>query len=228
METIDRLARLDAVSRHLAFGLDDHRAANEAYLRWRTQGDPAALEAIEVWAYCYVQRHTLVRFAREPRLGGGAELDGLISSTFLYVRGHLGEVRDPNRFSHWVAVACRNGFLTYCRHRSGRPPTIDLEGAAEPVEEETDAPLEIDRSTVRAVVNAAIGRLPDTLRVVATMRLVEGRPYDDIAYTTGHPQPTVRSYVSKAIARLKADPELYALREELAGAVPAPAGGVRR
>jgi RNA polymerase sigma factor (sigma-70 family) len=229
MAPFDRLARLDTVARRLTFAIDDHDAANAMYARWRAsrddrRPDTRALEQIEVWAYCYVQRHALVRFAREPRLGGSADLDALISATFLHVRTHLGDVRDVTRFSHWVAVACRNGFVTYCRRRALRP---QLEAASESLaelpEDAPDEALELDRALVHRVVRAAVARLPETLRTVAEMRLIEGRPYDDIAYTTGHPQPTVRAYVSKAVSRLRADPDLRALQEELAGSAPAPA-----
>lgn len=227
MAPIDRLARLDTVARRLPFAIDDHDAVNAAYQRWSASRagdtpDESAREQVEVWAYCYVQRHALVRFVREPRLGGSAELDGLISATFLHVHSRLGDVRDPARFSHWVAVACRNGFVTYCRRRAIRPAfaaASEIPGTIG--EAELEEPLELDRATVHRVVRAAVARLPETLRVVAELRLIKGRPYDEIAYTTGHPQPTVRAYVSKAIARLRADPDLRALREELSGATPA-------
>ena len=228
MAPIERLARLDAVAGRLPFAIDDHDAANAAYRRWsdsRAAGRPdaGAQEQVQIWAYCYVQRHALVRFAREPRLGGSADLDALISATFLHVLARLGEVRDPARFSHWVAVACRNGFVTYCRKRALRkPPDPDLEDAGAVTDEGVEV-LELDRALVHQVVRIAIARLPETLRVVADLRLVKGRPYDEIAYTTGHPQPTVRAYVSKAIARLRADPDLRALQEELSEGTPQPA-----
>jgi len=221
MEPIDRLARLDGVSRRLAFGLDDHSAVNAAYVRWRDSRDDSDLEPVEVWAYCFVQRHALVRFVREPHLGSPADLDALISSTFLHVRSRLGDVRDASRFSHWVAVACRNGFLTYCRRRAGRPAMQALDTAPDPACDEPTEPLELDRAVIRRVVRGAIARLPETLRPVATMRLLEGRPYESIASTTGHPAATIRSYVAKSIAKLRSDPELQALRDELQLATPA-------
>jgi RNA polymerase sigma factor (sigma-70 family) len=224
MAPLDRLARLDSVTRRLSFALDDHDAANAAFGRWRAATDAglpsdAALEQIEVWAYCYVQRHALVRFAREPGLGSSADLDALISSTFLHVRSHLFEVRDAGRFTRWVAVACRNHFLTHCRRRAIRPVRVAIDPQTLPdlAADDVDEPLEMDRAMVHRIVGAAIGRLPEALRTIAQLRLVDRRGYDEIASAVGRPPATVRTYVAKAIVRLRADPELCALRDELAG-----------
>jgi RNA polymerase sigma factor (sigma-70 family) len=228
MAHLEGLARLDSVARRLAFALDDHDAANAAFARWREAHDaglPAhsALEQVEVWTYCYVQRHALVRFSREPGLGGSAELDALISATFLHIRTHLDEVREPGRFSRWVAVSCRNHFLTHCRRRTIRPVRahIDPEALPDLSADEADEPLEMDRAMVYRIVAAAIGRLPEALRTVAQLRLVERRAYEEIASAVGRPPATIRAYVAKSIARLRVDPELVALRDELASGVPA-------
>lgn len=233
MAPLDRLARIDSVARRLTFALDDHDAVNAAFARWRDAHDAglpadAALEQVEVWAYCYVQRHALVRFAREPGLGGSADLDALISSTFLHVRSRLEEVRDAGRFSRWVAVACRNQFLTHCRRRAIRPvrTQVDPESLPDLAGEDADEPIEMDRAMVHRIVSDAIGRLPEALRTIAQLRIVERRAYEEIASAVGRPPATVRAYVAKAIVRLRADPELRALREELAGGTPAE--GARR
>ena len=44
------------------------------------------------------------------------------------------------------------------------------------------------------------------------MRLLEGRSYQDIADVTGRSLATTRTYYSKAIARLRKDPDLLALQ----------------
>lgn len=46
------------------------------------------------------------------------------------------------------------------------------------------------------------------------MRLLEGRSYADIAEATGRSLATTRTYYSKAIARLRDDPDLRALHED--------------
>ena len=66
-------------------------------------------------------------------------------------------------------------------------------------------------------INRAIEALPDFLRDVARMRLVEHRSYRAIQQETGRPLPTLRTYVNRAMAQLRRNPRLQVLFEEMRG-----------
>ena len=68
-----------------------------------------------------------------------------------------------------------------------------------------------DGQLVRAVLAEAIDGLPPAVREVARRRILEGLGYEAIAEATGHPTPTVRTYLSKALARLRTHPTLRSL-----------------
>ena len=72
-------------------------------------------------------------------------------------------------------------------------------------------PDDLDRVLVRRVVARAVEALPPAISEVVRMRLLEKRSYQDIAEATGRSLATTRTYYSKAIARLREDPDLLAL-----------------
>lgn len=224
MPSRDRLDRLDTVAATLPFAVEDHAAVNAAFQRWYATGDGEALGHAEVWTYCFAYRFVLVRFIREPELGSGADLDEVISRTFLQLRDHFEHVHEPALFTHWVSVVCRNAIRTYRRRRSPVAFTVgDLE-VVEGAREEEPPPetygADLDRALVRRVVEEAIAQMPVAIQPAATLRLLDGHSYEYIAAETGLAVPTVRTYVARALARLREDPALRLL----AGA-PAETGG---
>lgn len=211
----ERLARLDKIAARLPFAVEDYAAVNRAFERWAAGRADEDLEVIDVWSYCFTQRYCLVRFVRETGASTGSDLDGLISTTFLHVRTNLERVTQPSLFTHWVSVVCRNAYANY-RRSAGRTAPLDEErAAAEPAPEGEGADL--DRPLLRRTLHEAVGRLPSAVRAVAAPRLLEGRSYDHIAATTGHPVATVRAYVCKAMSRLRRDPALRALYADWQG-----------
>ncbi|MDX1440347.1 MAG: sigma factor-like helix-turn-helix DNA-binding protein, partial [Rubricoccaceae bacterium] len=64
-------------------------------------------------------------------------------------------------------------------------------------------------------VAQAMSKLPDSIRDIAIQRLVKNRPYEEIAEETERPIATVRTYVAKAISRLREDEELCRFAADL-------------
>ncbi len=204
----DRSARLGALARHLPFGVDDFDAARDAFLTWRRTGDDADRQTVQLWAYCYIVWYFYGKFARE-RTGSPSDLDGVIERAFRRTFRSMDTVRDPERFPQFVSVVCRNVLLSY---RARRRPTVEMDDHLAPVP--ASAADGLDRVLVRRLIVRAIDALPPAVSEVARMRLLEGRSYHDIAQATGHPLATARTYYSKAIARLRADPDLRALHTD--------------
>jgi DNA-directed RNA polymerase specialized sigma24 family protein len=203
----DRMDRLGDVAAHLPFPLEDYDAVNRTFCRWAERRGDGDLETLEVWLYCYVQRYVLVRFLRMPYAGAG-EADRVIGDVFTRLRAQFDRVADPSRFTHFVSVACRNAFRNGLRRLYQRD---GLDADALPADGTEPALDEPDRALIRHTVARAIDGLPGHVGHIARMRLLEGHSYRFIAGATGHPLPTVRAYVSKAVSRLRRDAGVRAL-----------------
>ena len=198
--------RFDAIAARLPFAVDDYPAAGRAFARWRQTEDPADLDTVVTWAYCYTYRYFYVQFARE-RTMGPSDIDHAIDRAYGRVLGHLDAIREPLKFAHFVSVVCKRTLLN---HRSRRRETVVADEWTTPPVDEVGA-AGYDRHLVRVVLGEAIDALPAAIRGIARMRLLDGMAYEDISEETGRPTPTVRTYVSKALARLRQRDDLRAL-----------------
>ena len=198
-------SRLEVLTRELPFAIDDSRAAGQAYVRWLGTGARDDLDVVQLWAYCYTIRYFYAAFARE-RTSGASDLDAAIDQAYDRVLRSLLSVHAPPKFAHYVSVICRNVLST---HRSRRRETVELKEDALSVSEA--GARDYDRALMAQALNRAVGALPPAIREVAQMRLIERRSYQDIAEATGRPLATVRTFASKAKARLGGDPGLQAV-----------------
>lgn len=214
--TLKALMRaLDDVLAHLPFPLDAFGEANAAFAAARTAPPaerPAAARTVELWTYCYVRRYYLFKFLREEHLPV-TDVDALVSKAFLRARDNFERVEDPARFTAWVSRICVNTFINYLRSVGRHTTELEEEAHLEPTAPE--AGRLHDRAVVRHAFDQAIGRLPPSLQDVARLRLLEHHSYDAISEATGRPVPSVRTYVNKSLARLREDPALRALWDEL-------------
>ena len=202
---LDRSARLGALARHLPFRVDDFDAAREAFLAWRRSESEADRQTAQLWAYCYIVWYFYGKFARE-RTGGPSDLDGVIERACRRVFRSMETVRDPGRFPQFVSVVCRNVLLSY-RERRRDLVEMDEQTYVVPARES----LGLDRTLVRKLIVRAIDDLPPAISEVARRRLLEGQSYQDIADATDRTLATTRTYYSKAIAKLRTDPDLRAV-----------------
>ena len=188
----------------LPFKVDDANAANDAFARGRA-GDPAARRLADIWAYTYVLRYMARAFARE-RFGDASDVDAVEDRVLRNLPRVWERVDSPDKFAHYVMKMCKNALLT---HRARRKTTVEADDTTLPpdVDDERHAH---DAVVVRRDVAAAIAELPDAVRVVAEMKVLGGMSFEEIAHATGHPLPTIRTYASKANARLREHPTLRA------------------
>jgi RNA polymerase sigma-70 factor (ECF subfamily) len=153
------------------------------------QGDQSAFEA--VYRHCEADVYRWI--ARIVRDEAAAE-DVLVEA---FWRAYRGRARfDPSRsFAAWMRRIATHAALDHLRSkRKHAGPAL------------TDAPLPASEDPDRALpdsIAAAFGRLPPKLRVAATLALVEGQPYAEIADALEVPVGTVKSRVFRAVRALR-------------------------
>lgn len=196
----------------LPFHLDDSEPVNQAFVRWRQQQTAVDKRIVDTWTYCYVYRYFLVKLAASTSQKP-LTLDRLVANAFEDVQNSLCSIRRPECYTNWVSKICRNTFVNYLRKQPS-PTTLDLN---EPwrVDEDVSAVEARDATVIDRSIRAAIEALPDYLREVARMRLLENQSYLTIREETGKPLKTLRSYVNKALIRLRRNPRLQMLLEEI-------------
>lgn len=154
-------------------------------------------------------------------LGNPDDAADLAQEAFLKVYRALPAFRGEALFSTWLFRIVTNTCLDGRRRAKRRPADISLSQSPGPAGSEL--PLEIpDHSNdpqsaylqleLQAEIQALLGRLPLTQRLVLVMRDLEGYTYDEIAAALGVSLGTVKSRLNRARLRLR---ELYSRREEL-------------
>lgn len=196
----------------LPFHLDDTDQVNALFLRWHKHGAAPDKRLIDLWAYGYIVRYFLIKFASSSHHVSLA-IDQLVAGVFADVQDHYDRVRCPERFAAWVATICKHAFVNHLRARRSTV-SIDAERLVLTVED-TPPQRPHDTAVIYQAVCSAIDALPPYLGEVARLRLLENQSYAAISEATGHAPATLRSYVNKALTQLRANPSLRTLVEEL-------------
>jgi len=110
-------------------------------------------------------------------LRSGPEADDVVQDVFLglprALRGYAG--RGP--LEAWIRrVAARTALMRMRAHRRRREDSLDAHAAPGAVR---DAPVD------RVALERAIGALPEPLRVVFVLKVVEGYPHEEVARLAG-------------------------------------------
>lgn len=204
-------ADLEALAARLPFALDDVAQVNAAFVRWRAERCPHALETVELWSYCFVRRYCLLKFYR-GHASARSDQDALEARILRTVQEKRVRVIHAARYASWVSVVCRNMYYNYLR--SHRVIFLSVETAGLP-SVPASAPRRHDDARADAALSAAIERLPAYLQNVARLHFLGHRSYREIAELTGRPAPSVRTYVSKARTCFRRDAALRALLRDL-------------
>ena len=195
------LSTLDKLLTRLPFHLDDLKQINTYYASWCRNGSQEDRMIVDLWTYCFVWRNLLVKFSRHPDTNP-SDFDLIVAKGFERIVDRRHTIRDAKKYAHWVSVVCRNVFINYLRQRKPTVPfdeRIDSRIAEEPIIATDDTTILIQ------AFEYAIGRLPDYLQDVATLRILEQQSYEEISVMTGKPVDIVRTYMNKAKKRLQND-----------------------
>ena len=155
------------------------------------EGDPRALEAL----YHEYEREAhgwIRRIVRDP-----AAADDVLVEAFWRAFRARARFAVGRPFGAWLRRIATNAALDHLRTVRRRAESHF--GNAEP-----EAPAAGDLAQ-RDAIARAFRSLPIKLQVVATLALIEERPYSEIAEALSLPIGTVKSRLSRASARLRRD-----------------------
>lgn len=153
------------------------------------QGDQAAFEQLFRQFEAEVYRW-IVRVVRDR----SAADDVLVEAFWRAYRGRA-QFDATRSFGAWMRRIATNAALDQLRADARRK-------GWQPADDRLPAPRGAD-GDVSDVIAIAFGRLPPDLRIVASLALIEGEPYADIADALGIPVGTVKSRAFRATRFLR-------------------------
>jgi RNA polymerase sigma-70 factor (ECF subfamily) len=162
--------------------LDVDAETREARLAMR--GDPLARERLFEQIYGRV-----LRYHRKLAAGSPGLAEELTQETMVRIIRSFDQLREPGRFVPWAFRIATNVWRDYHRPRR-TPPTPLPDAPSGPVR----AP---EREELAQRVLELLNRLPDTYRIVLTLRYLEGLDYESIAAILDIAVPTLRSQIAR-------------------------------
>ena len=180
-------------------------ATNEEQLVAHAQaGDAAAFEEL-------VRLHERYVYNLALRVVGNPEdAEDLAQQTFLRAWRALGSFRGESRFSTWlyriVTNLCCNRLPRLRQELAALDP--DDEALSLP-DERQDVEAGLLTGALKARLHDAFRNLPESYRLLLTLRHLQGLSYDEIASAAGLPLGTVKTGIFRARRILRAALEQY-------------------
>ncbi len=180
-------------------------------LKQAQAGDAGAFEAL-------VKPHLGLFMAVIQRiLGNESESQDALQDALLSMYRELSSFSGASAFSTWAYRVCVNQALMHRRKRVRRRedaledlmPRFQDDGHPIPGEnllelsEESEALVNVERSELRARIQAGLGRLSDDQRAVFVLRDLEGWDTDEIAQRLGITRELVRQRLHRARLALR-------------------------
>ncbi len=157
-------------------------------------------------------------------IGDPEQAEDLAQESFVKAFNNLDSYNPSYRFSSWLFKIANNHAIDYLRR--ARLSTVSIHGSPHATDEEQEEGTRIvleahDESPEQEVlatelgrqIERAIGQLRPEYRTAIVLRHVEGRSYEEIAEIMDIPIGTVKTFIHRARAELRA--ALGHLREEL-------------
>lgn len=195
----------------LPFPLDATDQVNAAFARWQSEAAVEAKRIIDLWSYCYVFRYFMLKSTKGD-LQAASDFDELVGTVYERVIRRREGVRDSNRYASWVSVICRNALINYSRRR---PTTRSIDDEDGPTLVADSPATHYDLGFTHQLLRDAVDRLPPYLEEVAQLFFFQGCDYEEISARLGKPVPTVRAYKHKLVRKMREDPRVAALLDEL-------------
>jgi RNA polymerase sigma-70 factor (ECF subfamily) len=155
--------------------------------------------------------HRQLVFSTALRISGRwADAEDLTAEAFLRayrsLRGYSPARIAGLRPRAWLVTILLNVWRNSLRSAARRPAAADLTALgerAEPADPGQDVATAVERRETGRELAALLGCLPVDQRVAIVLRHVADLPIAEIAQAMGRPQGTVKSHISRGLARLR-------------------------
>lgn len=140
-------------------------------------------------------------------IGDRDRAEDLVQETFVRIYKHLHRFDQSRKFSTWAYTIAGNLAKNELRNRSRNPLVLfqairkhwDSDHRPLEWEDNTYRPDDLFRKRhLRAMVERAVGMLPEHHRIVFVLRELEGKTYEEISEITGVNLGTVKSRLNRA------------------------------
>jgi len=137
---------------------------------------------------------------------GDSESEDLVQETFVRAYRTIAKFRGDSAFGTWIHRIAVNVIKSYLQRRGVRRTDARTtarsggDSRAEAVRSSEDLETDVVR---RIVINRALAALPDDLRLLITLRDIQGLEYQEIARITGLKMGSVASGVFRARRRIR-------------------------
>lgn len=156
-----------------------------------------------------VDMHQTIALRVATTMVGSTDADDVVQDAFVKAFTRLDQFRDGGRFRAWLLAIVANESRN--RHRSrGRREAVLLRVAAAAERAEGDRSADdpepaLEAALARQRLAAAVGALPERDREVVALRFFAELTEAETAEALGCPAGTVKSRLSRALGRLRAD-----------------------
>ena len=167
-------------------------------MRRVAHGDEAAMGEL------YDRFVGLVFKASRQVLSSRAEADDAVQETFVRL-WQTADRFDPQRAKlvTWVMLITRRHLIDRLRRKSARPEQLGLDSAIETLGPVTQAPVLPGGEHDVEVLRRRVTELPELQRVVIERTYLQGFTLREVAEQLGAPLGTVKSALSRGLARLR-------------------------
>ncbi len=172
---------------------------DQALVKRVQKGDKRAFDLL-VLKYQHKIIGLIGRYIRDS-----AEVYDVAQEAFIKAYRALPNFRGDSAFYTWLYRIAINTAKNHLVSQSRRPPGSDVEvedaeyyGGSESLKDIDTPENNLFRDELKAVVDRAIGQLPEDLRTAVTLREMDGLSYEEIAEVMECPVGTVRSRIFRA------------------------------
>ncbi len=159
--------------------------SDEALAKMTQDGNRAAFETL-------CDRHLPNVYNRLWALLPAEAVEDVTQEVFVAVLRGIQEYRGNSLFRTWLAAIIRHKVADFYRQRSRQPEVISLA-------DDGDDPVAPDTWEERALVQAALQRLPTHYQEVLLLRFADGKPFDQIADALGISLEATKSRYRRAV-----------------------------
>ncbi len=169
----------------------------EKRVRAAQKGDPRAFEEL-------MQQYERTIYGIALRMSGNAcDAQDLMQEAMLRIYRHIGSFKGNAKFSTWVFRVTTNVCLDAFRRKRPEQSMESLSESGMQFESPDSPEKHRERSELAESIQAAIGALPEDLRVAVILRDIQGFAYDEIADITGANPGTVKSRISRGRSKIR-------------------------